>query len=86
MSEALEPQPIETAPRNGTQIYLIFPGWSVAPLASWEILEGGSEEGSTHAWMFDDDSFGEHGDGWVYADCQQPTHWFPAVKAKGTTR
>ena len=71
-------QPIETAPHH-KKILLWWPDATSAPLASWQCLEGGDEDGTgwVFAWCMEDDNLSEHGDGWIYADSHQPTHWMP---------
>lgn len=75
------PRSMESAPRDGTKVFLIFPGLEYAPIASWEILEGDDDDGNGQicTWCFVDDSFGENGDGWLYEDDQQPVGWFPTL-------
>ena len=70
-------QPIESAPRDGRKILLWWPGATSAPLGSWQCLEGGDEDGTgwIFAWALEDDGLSEHGDGWIYDDSFQPTHW-----------
>jgi hypothetical protein len=78
-------QPIETAPTDGTTVFLLFPKWDYAPKAAMRILEGGAEDGTgtVYAWSFADDSFGEQGDGWLYEDDEQPVGWIPAHRIEG---
>lgn len=73
-------QPIATVPKDGTKVFLLFTTWDYAPIASFEFFEGGSEydqefNESTYAWCFKDDSFGSNGDGWLYAEDEQPIGW-----------
>lgn len=77
-------QPIETAPNDGTPVYLCWPGAECAPLASWQCAEGGDEitgEGFYFMWCLKDDTLliGE-AEGWIgYEGDPVPTHWMPSI-------
>jgi hypothetical protein len=72
-------QPIETAPRDGTHIFIFRDGWECAPVAFW----GDGEECA--GWCFEDDSVYVRGAaqegflGWQedIDDDAMPTHWRP---------
>lgn len=68
-------QPIQIAPRD-RPILLWFPDAELACKATWEIIEGGDEDGagSKWAWIIADDLSEQH-DGVVWADSSQPTLW-----------
>ncbi len=77
-------QPIETAPRNGTKLYIVWPGACCAPLVSWQCFEGGEEDGTGSIWMWslEDDTLlvGQMDAGWIgFEEDPEPTHWMPAL-------
>jgi hypothetical protein len=73
-------QPIETAPKDGTEIFIFRHNWLEAPVAQW--IENHAEDGSFFGWGFDE--WYTHGVedgflGWnedIEDDCM-PTHWMP---------
>ncbi len=79
---------IESAPRDGTKIFIWWPGCVAAPLASWEFYSWAGDcmenpddpEAPVYAWAVDDWAVStEHGDGWLYLDEDpEPTLWIPA--------
>lgn len=78
-------QPIETAPKDGTEIVLYRKGWGVCPVAVWMEYTGNpicDDEGNDYwmsGWGFDTDIFlGGHEEGWLgWDDDPMPTHWMP---------
>ena len=84
--------PIETAPKDGTDIVIAHPDWDSFPIAQWmeypgnPVLDG---EGNT-AWMWGwgHDSTGftyGHEDYWLgWDDDPMPTHWMPRPKPEAT--
>jgi hypothetical protein len=79
-------QPIETAPKDGTEVLIWRKGWVLAPLAKWEFV--GDEEG--FLWTFDDAiCLGVDSGclGWaedIEGDAM-PTHWRPLAAHEAET-
>lgn len=68
MTNSMEWQSIETAPKDGSQLLLGGPGW--ADVGSWRVdLNGEKDEGWSCEWV---KSWGYE----EYAYCK-PTHWQP---------
>lgn len=75
-------QPIETAPRNETEILLWREGWNAAPVGHWGAMD--DDEGLFCGWYLKDDFYvmGSCQEGFVgwsedIADGHMPTHWAP---------
>lgn len=73
-------QPIETAPKDGTKIFIFRDGWDYAPVACWDLVD--ADEDAFGAWTFDDRlslGVGEGVLGWNedIEDGSMPTHWMP---------
>jgi hypothetical protein len=69
-------QPMDTAPKTGERIFLFFPGWDYAPIASYQLFEGRNDDGTEKfTWYFRDKGFGTQGDGWLYSEDEEPTYW-----------
>ena len=73
-------QTIDSAKKDGTKIFITWPGAECAPLVSWQCLEGGNEDGTGWAfmWAVEDDSLliGQELEGWIGFDGDpEPTHW-----------
>ncbi|MCG8394225.1 MAG: hypothetical protein MI745_14195 [Pseudomonadales bacterium] len=79
-------QPIETAPKDGTLVFLYHENWNVAYLAHWGLLEGGDEdtgEGYIFAWLLQQEDGGAMGDGILWQDEDfMPTHWMPVPEVE----
>jgi hypothetical protein len=69
-------QPIETAPKDGTKI-LLWANGECAPLGSYQCIEGGDDDGTgfVYAWVLENTDLSSEGDGVIYAEDRQPTHW-----------
>lgn len=74
-------QPIETAPKDGTEVIIFNPRWSYAPKAKWDLIDG--DEGCFGAWVLEDDFWSPGVDngalGWAedIEDGNMPTVWCP---------
>lgn len=67
----MEWQPIETAPKDGSDVLLYFPleglkGWSRVVICHWRTI--GDERGH---WVWQDRAVRG------YSDAYKPTHWMP---------
>ena len=84
-------QPIETAPKDGTKVFIWREGWDQAPVAQWRDYPGnpvvGSDESESadcwmHGWLFHEWFTPGIEDGWlgwnedIDEGCM-PTHWMP---------
>jgi hypothetical protein len=82
-------RPIETAPKDGTSIFIYRTGWTQAVLAKWDEYPGnpvlgeneaGNEiEGNMYGWLIEDELFcAGNEDGFLgWSDDQMPSHWMP---------
>jgi len=84
-------QPIDTAPRDGRPIQARIKGERKPRVISWEVIEGGNEDGTgwVFGWMIDPSDPNEDSppaswdDGYCWAinsddePSAQPTHWMP---------
>lgn len=65
-------QPIETAPKDGTQVILLIPGWRRGVhIGSFEITElfrHGKRDWRLEKWVLS---------GYQLGDPPEPTHWIP---------
>lgn len=80
-------QPIETAPKDGTRIYITRESWDSAPVAKWGLYPGNPVESDDGAdvymqgWIIEDEQFCRGCEdgflGWQedIADGVMPTHW-----------
>jgi len=75
-------QPIETAPKDGTEIFIFHAGWPWAPVAKWveypgnPVLDDNNEECCMYGWLFDEWFTPGNEDGWLgWSDDEMPTHW-----------
>ena len=66
---------MNTAPKDGRKVVLWI-GGDCAPVCSWELYEGGNEDGigGAYAWWRHDT------DDWL--DYNQPTGWMPVPEDK----
>lgn len=73
---------IETAPRDGTNVYLVIPSLDFAPIARWGFLEYADGCSARMVWVLADPEI-EIGQcngaiGWEEDNSDiLPTHWFP---------
>lgn len=75
--------PIETVPRDGTYVFLYWPGCGVMPKAKWDWAEGPNEDGTGGfcLWFLQDEwlNVGGEDDGVLgYEGDPEPTHWIAA--------
>ena len=77
-------QPIETAPKDGTEIFIFRVGWPWAPVAKWveypgnPVLDDNNEECCMYGWLFDEWFTPGNEDGWLgWSDDEMPTYWMP---------
>ena len=75
-------QLIETAPKDGTEIFIFHAGWPWAPVAKWTdypgnpVLDDNNEECCMDGWLFDEWFTPGNEDGWLgWSDDEMPTHW-----------
>jgi len=86
-------QKIETAPRDGTDIFIYRDGWDHAPIARWgeypgnPVEDGNDELVYMYGWVTKNDCFCMgHEDGFLgWDDDPMPTHWIPAPPDNGET-
>jgi hypothetical protein len=74
--EETEWKPIETAPKDGTEIFIWREGWHCAPVAKWEY----NVDADAYGWTIDEEVYlGQCDEGWLgYVDDDpMPTHWMP---------
>ena len=76
-------QPIETAPRDGTEILIWKATWDFAPKAKWDLVDG--DDGWFGAWVFSEtlclgESEGLLGWNEDIEYGSMPTHWCPLPK------
>lgn len=70
----VEWRPIETAPKDGSNILVCKIGHKYAYLARWEVDPGWAWKGAPQCWavyMADDDHYS------MYLEPDWPTHWLP---------
>ena len=77
-------QPIETAPKDGTEIFIFRVGWPWAPVAKWTdypgnpVLDENEQDTWMCGWLFDEWFTPGNEDGWLgWSDDEMPTHWMP---------
>lgn len=79
-------QPIETAPKDGTEIFVLREDWGTAPLAHWGEYPGGmvlnskGQDVDMDGWLLDESFSAGHEDGFLgWDDDPMPTHWMPCL-------
>jgi hypothetical protein len=86
-------QKIETAPKDGTEIFITHPSWHGAVQAKWEFndyIDGAEQQVWLVGWCFDEWTR-LHGlvceeEGFLGWDTEiMPTHWAPLPFPKPTT-
>jgi Lar family restriction alleviation protein len=73
-------QPIETAPRDGTKVFLWHQKWGSAPVGWWDWVEGPCEDGTGGfcLWHVVEKNLPPTEDGLIWPDeMELPTHWMP---------
>ena len=75
-------QPIETAPKDGTEIFIYRYGWPWAPVAKWTdypgnpVLDENEQDTWMCGWLFDESFTPGNEDGFLgWSDDEMPTHW-----------
>jgi hypothetical protein len=82
-------RPIETAPKDGTPVFIWCRGWDSAPIASWgeypanPVMGSNEESVWMEGWLIEDCHFyGGHEEGFLgWNDDPMPTHWSPVPEA-----
>jgi hypothetical protein len=92
--------PIESAPKDGTEILITHPNWKGATYAQWGEYPGGTVEDSNgdetrmYGWVFGEytrfEGFWTEEEGFLgwdtdIEDDRMPTHWAPLPFPKPTT-
>lgn len=77
-------QTIQTAPKDGTKIFIWHPLWDCAPIAWWEF----NQDANCWGWEYDDSLYlGGYDEGWLgYDDDPMPTHWWPVPQTESEQR
>jgi len=77
-------QPIETAPKDGTEIFIYRYGWPWAPVAKWveypgnPVLDENEQDTWMYGWLFNEWFTPGNEDGWLgWSDDEMPTYWMP---------
>ena len=80
LAELTQPQPIETAPRDGTEIQVL--GGSLMPKAAYPDGVYGKNKRSLATWLeTDEGGFWQiNKDGYFLRYVAKPTHWLPCVQ------
>ena len=79
---------IETAPKDGTEVFIFHKGWEQSPVAKWGDYPGNpvvnqrNEDCDMEGWIFHEWFTPGNEDGFLgWDDDEMPTHWMPLPEA-----